>query len=90
MPKHMMQQYHAEIERLIQYGGSRNESVLRNAIVPKLKADKERGIIEIDTITALSGVPSEVWDYKLGTYSAMEWILERYKKKNTKRPYDKR
>jgi len=53
----------------------------RKAIVPRLKADKEKGIIEIDTLTILSGVPKEVWDYKLGTYSAMGWVLERYKEK---------
>lgn len=58
----------------------------RKAIVPKLKADKERGIIEIDTLTTLSGIPSEVWDYQLGTYSAMEWILERYKEKTPRDP----
>ena len=53
----------------------------RKAIVPKLKADKENDVIEIDTLTTLSGVPKEVWDYRLGTYSAMEWVLERHKEK---------
>ena len=53
----------------------------RKAIAPRLKADEEKGIIEIDTLTTLSGVPQEVWDYKLGTYSAMGWILDRYKEK---------
>jgi len=24
-------------------------------------------------------VPLEVWQYQLGTYSALEWVLERYK-----------
>ncbi len=53
----------------------------RKSIVPRLKANKEKGIIEIDTLTTLTGVPNEVWDYKLGTYSAMGWILDRYKEK---------
>lgn len=56
----------------------------RKAIVPKLKADKAKGIIEIDTLTTLSGVPKEVWDYKLGTYSAMGWVLDRYKEKKSR------
>jgi len=31
--------------------------------------------------TSLMGVPAEAWEYRLGTYSALEWILERYKEK---------
>jgi predicted helicase len=53
----------------------------RKAIVPKLKTDKENGVIEIDTLTTLTGVPKEGWEYKLGTYSAMGWILDQYKEK---------
>jgi predicted helicase len=52
----------------------------------RLMARKEQGIIEIDTQTALRGVPAEAWEYRLGTYSALEWILERYKEKKPKDP----
>jgi predicted helicase len=55
-------------------------------VIPRLMAKKESGVIEVDTITTLHGVPTEVWDYRLGTYSAMEWILERYKEKKPKDP----
>ena len=41
---------------------------------------------EIDTQTTLRGVPAEAWEYRLGTYSALEWILERYKEKKPKDP----
>jgi predicted helicase len=34
----------------------------------------------------LRGVPAEAWEYRLGTYSAPEWILERYKEKKPKDP----
>jgi predicted helicase len=50
------------------------------------RARKDKGIIEIDTQTTLRGVPAEAWDYPLGTYSALEWILERYKEKKPKDP----
>ena len=46
---------------------------------PRLKADKENGIIEIDEQTFLSGVPKEAWEYKLGNRSALEWVLDQYK-----------
>jgi predicted helicase len=51
---------------------------------PKLKSDKERGIIQLDEQTELHGVPREAWDYKLGSRSALEWILEQYKENKPK------
>ncbi len=47
----------------------------------KLRADKEKGIIEIDSHTILTDVPPEAWEYKLGNRSALEWILDQYKEK---------
>jgi predicted helicase len=52
----------------------------------RLIARKETGIIEVDTVTTLRGVPHAAWEYRLGTYSAMEWVLERYKEKKPKDP----
>jgi predicted helicase len=52
----------------------------------KLRANKEAGIIEIDELTFLSGVPKEAWDYKLGNRSALEWILDQYKEKKPSDP----
>ena len=50
----------------------------------KLRADKEQGIIEIDSHTTLTGVPPLAWEYKLGNRSAIEWILDQYKEKTPK------
>jgi predicted helicase len=55
-------------------------------VTPRLIARKEQGVIEVDTVTTLHGVPSEAWQYRLGTYTALEWILERYKEKTPKDP----
>ncbi len=55
-------------------------------IKAKLKADKEHGIIEIDELTTISGVPKEAWEYKLGNRSAIEWILDQYKEKKPSDP----
>ena len=52
----------------------------------KLIANKEKGIIEIDELTFLTGVPKEAWDYKLGNRSALEWVLDQYKEKKPKDP----
>ena len=39
---------------------------------PRLRADKERGIITLDEQTTLSGVPPDAWRYVLGSRSALE------------------
>ena len=49
-----------------------------------LRADKERGIINLDESTSLNDVPPEVWEYRLGNRSALEWILDQYKEKTPK------
>ncbi len=55
-------------------------------IKPRLKAIKNIGIIEIDDLTFLKGVPSIAWEYKLGNRSAIEWILDQYKEKKPTDP----
>ena len=52
----------------------------------KLKADKEAGIIVIDELTYLAGIPKEAWEYKLGNRSALEWVLDQYKEKKPSDP----
>ncbi len=52
----------------------------------KLKADKDAGIIELDEETALSGIPKQAWEYKLGNRSALEWVLDQYKEKKPSDP----
>jgi len=47
----------------------------------KLRPDKVKGTIEIDSHTTLTGIPPSAWEYKLGNRSALEWILDQYKEK---------
>src|ERR1019366_4213358 len=51
--------------------------------ITRLKADKEKGSIVVDTETTLTGIPSEAWTYKLGNRSAVEWVLDQHKEKST-------
>ena len=53
---------------------------------PRLRADKERGVITLDEQTSLSGVPSDAWRYVLGSRSALEWVLDQYKEKKPRDP----
>ena len=51
-----------------------------------LRADKERGTITLDERTTLSGVPAKAWEYRLGSRSALEWVLDQYKERKPRDP----
>ena len=51
-----------------------------------LKPDKENGSIVLDGKTALTGIPTEAWEYRLGSRSALEWILDQYKERTPRDP----
>ena len=51
-----------------------------------LRADKERGAIILDDKTTLTGVPESAWRYRLGSRSALEWVLDQYKGKKPRDP----
>lgn len=55
-------------------------------VVPILRADADHGIIQVDSETTLTGVPSEAWEYRLGSRCALEWVLDQYKEKSPKDP----
>ncbi len=52
----------------------------------KLKADKGTGVIILDDMTTLTGIPPEAWEYKLGNRSGLEWVLDQYKEKKPSDP----
>ena len=51
-----------------------------------LKADKARSTIVLDNKTMLTGVPVAAWDYRLGSRSALEWVLDQYKERTPRDP----
>ena len=66
------------LERLDKEGVTPTRAILR--------ADKDRGVITLDEQTTLRGVPAEAWEYRLGSRSALEWVLDQYKEKKIKDP----
>ena len=51
-----------------------------------LRPDKERGSITLDDKTTLTGVPPDAWRYRLGSRSALEWVLDQYKERKPRDP----
>ena len=61
----------------------------KDGVIPQraiLRADKEKGIITIDERTSISGIPDTAWNYRLGSRSALEWILDQYKERTPRDP----
>ncbi len=65
------------LERVIQSGAPRR-AVLR--------ADQEKGTITLDDKTTLRGIPPKAWEYRLGSRSALEWVLDQYKERKPRDP----
>ena len=62
------------------------ESAPAKGVRPILRVDKEKGVITLDEGTTLLGVPESVWEYKLGSRSALEWVLDQYKERKPRDP----
>ena len=76
---------HIGFERVEPYGLKRRDT---NGVEGKarLHADEKRGVISLDERTTLTGVPAEAWKYRLGSRSALEWVLDQYKEKKPRDP----
>ena len=51
-----------------------------------LRANRDQGSITLDEQTTLAGVPPQAWDYRLGSRSALEWVLDQYKERKPRDP----
>jgi hypothetical protein len=65
-------------ENLIGLKKEEDEKLLKK-IKPDIKLKVKDGVIEIDELTTISNIPNEVWEYKLGNRTAVEWVLDQYK-----------
>jgi predicted helicase len=53
---------------------------------PILRSRPEEGLVVVDSETQLTGIPPEVWTYRLGNRSAIDWVLDQHKEKNPRDP----
>ena len=77
---------HINYESVEPYPLQKKEVNTKEQPKSKLKALKEKGVIQLDENTELNGIPKEAWEYKLGNRSGLEWILDQYKEKKPKDP----
>jgi predicted helicase len=53
--------------------------------VVKMKLSKDKTTIIYNDFLSMTGIPYEVFEYKLGVRSALEWIIDQYQIKTDKR-----
>ncbi|MEZ4812002.1 MAG: type ISP restriction/modification enzyme [Caldisericia bacterium] len=53
--------------------------------VDKMKLNKDKTELIYNRDITLKGIPPEVFEYKLGNRSALEWIIDQYRVKTDKR-----
>ena len=53
--------------------------------VEKMKLSKDKTSLVYNNFLTLSGIPPKAFDYRLGTRSALEWIVDQYRVKTDKR-----
>ena len=53
--------------------------------VEKMKLSKDKTQLTYNDFLTLDGIPAEVYDYKLGTRSALEWVVDQYRVKVDRR-----
>ncbi len=53
--------------------------------VEKMKLAQDKRSLKYNDYLTLDGIPPEVYDYKLGNRSALEWVIDQYRVKTDKR-----
>ena len=53
--------------------------------VEKMKLSKDKTQLKYNDFLTLDGIPAEVYEYRLGTRSALEWVVDQYRVKVDKR-----
>ncbi len=53
--------------------------------VEKMKLSKDKTQLVYNDFLTIDGIPAEVFDYRLGTRSALEWVIDQYRVKVDKR-----
>ena len=53
--------------------------------VEKMKLSKDKTQLRYNDFLTLDGIPAEVYDYKLGNRSALEWVIDQYRVKVDRR-----
>lgn len=54
-------------------------------VVEKMRLSKDKKSVKVNDSLTLGGIPPEVFEYRLGNRSALEWVIDQYRVKEDKR-----
>jgi predicted helicase len=49
-------------------------------VTGRMRLNQEAGTIEVNSSLTLAGIPPRAFDYVLGTRSALEWVVDQYRR----------
>jgi len=70
---------HIGYEQQAEYLLERTESDKLNWRVEKMALSKDKTQLKYNEFLTLSGIPPEVYEYRLGNRSALEWVVDQYR-----------
>ena len=79
---------HVNYESAPKYDGLKfieTEGMTLDWNVEKMRFSKDKTQLKYNDFLTLDGIPSEVYDYRLGNRSALEWVVDQYRVKVDKR-----
>jgi len=63
-----------------------NKNVPYSEYVTKMKLSQDRQSLKVNESLTLAGVPPETFEYRLGSRSALEWVIDQYQVKGESDP----
>lgn len=76
---------HIDYEKQPEYNLARTETGKLNWRVEKMALSKDKTQLRYNEFLSLSGIPPEVYEYRLGNRSALEWVVDQYRVSTDKR-----
>jgi predicted helicase len=70
---------HIEYEQQAEYPLERRETGKLNWRVEKMALSKDKTQLVYNEFLTLSWIPPEVYEYRLGNRSALEWVVDQYR-----------
>ena len=70
---------HIDYEKQAEYTLERRETGKPNWRVEKMTLSKDKTQLRYNEFLTLSGIPAEVYEYRLGNRSALEWVVDQYR-----------
>jgi predicted helicase len=76
---------HIEYEKQAEYPLERTQTGKLNWRVEKMTLSKDKTQLHYNEFLTISGIPPEVYEYRLGNRSALEWVVDQYRVSTDKR-----